>query len=226
MPLSILYRDDRLIAVDKPAGHLVHPADEPSPGDLVTMKILRDQIGQQVHAIHRLDRPTCGVLLFATDKAAAKAASALFESRAVEKTYWAIVDGHPAADRWTTQKALRKTEDAPERSAETRFRVLQRLEGNLALIEAIPRTGRYHQIRRHLLHAGHPIVGDYRYAGRERSDALGERLGTGTRMLLQAKQLTLPHPITGEPLKIQSPTAPALRGALADSAPPVPCPPQ
>ena len=170
------------------------------------MKVLRDQIGQKVYAIHRLDRPTSGVLLFATDRDAAQLVHRLFENREVEKTYLAIVHGQPAVDSWTCHQQLRRNPDAPTQPAETNFRVCARLDQEpLALIEAKPTTGRFHQIRQHLLDAGHPIVGDYRYSGIERSEAIGAKLATGTRMLLQAKCLSFQHPITGDDVVIEAP---------------------
>lgn len=208
--LSILFRDEWIVAVDKPAGQLVHPANEPADGDLVTMKILRDQIGREVHVIHRLDRPTTGVLLFATDQETARMLHAAFENREVEKVYWAVVDGQPAHEQWTCQEPIQK-EDGKPREAVTAFQVLESLAGNLTLVEARPKTGRFHQIRRHLLHAGTPIVGDYRYAGIERSDQLGAMIGTGTRMLLQAGSLKLRHPRFREDLFIEAPVDPLIQ---------------
>jgi len=211
-PLSILFQDEWFIAVDKPAGQLVHPVSNPSPDDEVTMKLLRDQIGQKIYPIHRLDRPTSGALLFATAPDAAQAAHRLFENGEVGKIYLAIAHGHPAADSWTCRKALRKDPDAREQSAETSFRVRARFQPEpLALLEARPKTGRFHQIRRHLLDAGHPIVGDYRYAGIERSDKTGAQLDTGTRMLLQAKQLSFQHPVTRENVVVEAPTDPLIQ---------------
>ncbi len=176
------------------------------------MKLLRDQIGQKIHAIHRLDRPTSGVLLFATDPDAAKLVHRLFENGEIEKLYLAIVHGHPTEDSWICQKPLRKDADSQEQSAETSFRVCTRLHPEpLALIEARPKTGRFHQIRRHLLDAGHPIVGDFRYSGIERSDTIGAQLGTGTRMLLQAKRLSFQHPVTVDEIVIEAPTDPLIQ---------------
>ncbi|MBK1791788.1 pseudouridine synthase [Persicirhabdus sediminis] len=215
--LCIIYQDEYLVAVDKPAGHLVHPADVPQDGDLVAMKILRDQIGQHVFPIHRLDRPTSGVLLFGLEKSVTKKLHAALREHEFEKVYWAAVLGKPSADAWGCHQPLRKDDDAPEKSAHTSFRVLTSChaeslagipdidEATVTLLEAIPHTGRFHQIRRHLLHHGMPIIGDYRYAGIDRSNQLGELLGTGTRMLLQAKKLTITHPATGELLEIEAP---------------------
>ncbi|MFK7909217.1 MAG: RluA family pseudouridine synthase [Akkermansiaceae bacterium] len=206
-PLNIIYQDDWLVAVDKPAGQLVHPADKPKDDDQVTMKILRDQLGQHVYNIHRIDRPTTGVLLFGIDRDAARALHRALERHEVQKTYWAIVSGSPPADAWECHVPLQKHDQAPEREAHTSFRVLEK-STSLALIEATPHTGRTHQIRKHLLHAEIPIVGDYRYAGIDTSDHLGRQLGTGTRMLLQSRLLEFIHPVTAINTAIKSPVDP------------------
>jgi tRNA pseudouridine65 synthase len=224
--LNILYQDEWLVAIDKPAGHLVHPAESPQPDDLVAMKILRDQIGKRVNTIHRIDRPTSGVLLFGLEKLAASKLHRALELHDFDKSYWAVVQGKAPAEQWECHEPIQKEEGAPVRDAHTSFRVLESrkvdaLAGDaaqcdgrgdvLTLIEAVPHTGRFHQIRRHLLHAGIPIVGDYRYAGIETSDHLGELLATGTRMLLQAKSLTIDHPTTGVKLTITAPVAPNIQ---------------
>ena len=221
--LKILYQDEWLVAIDKPAGHLVHPAESPQDDDLVAMKILRDQICKRVHTIHRIDRPTSGVLLFGVEKGAARKLHKALAVHDFDKSYWAIIQGKAPAEHWECHEPIQKEEDEPAREAHTSFRVLEsrklevlasvadKLDGHgdvLTLIEAIPHTGRFHQIRRHLLHAGIPIVGDYRYAGIETSDRLGELLGTDTRMLLQAKSLTLDHPVSEEKLTITAPVGP------------------
>lgn len=212
-PLHILYQDDGLVAIDKPAGMIVHPGREPEGPEWIAMKRLRDELGQPVFPIHRLDRPTSGVLLFALDKRTSSLAQQLFELRKVTKSYLAIVCGETARE-WICEEPLRKNPEEPELSAVTSFQLLRTaptgsfpssLGLGLSLLKASPKTGRFHQIRRHLLGAGFPIVGDFRYAGRDRSFELGEILGTGTRMLLQAKTLELPHPHTGEVLKIEAP---------------------
>jgi tRNA pseudouridine65 synthase len=211
-PLTILYEDDFLIAIDKPAGMLVHPGRDSEGPEWIAMKRLRDQIHRQVFPVHRLDRPTSGVLLFALDKQTAGLAQQAFELRNVRKVYHAIVCGiSPLA--WVCESPLRKDPEDSLLAAETRFERLRIAPESsfprdptlsLSLLQATPLTGRFHQIRRHLLEAGMPIVGDFRYAGQERSFALGEILGTGTRMLLQSKVLELRHPHTGERLKIEA----------------------
>ena len=217
-PLTILYQDDWLIAVDKPAGQLVHPAENPQPDDLVTMKILRDQVGEQVNAAHRLDRPTTGVLLFTTQCSATRALGRAFQRHQVQKTYHSIIDGRPTENEWTCEEAIQKNPDSSLREARTDFRVLAHLNDELTLLEANPLTGRYHQIRRHLLHNGTPIVGDYRYASYERSQELSDRYHLETRMLLQCQSLTFPHPVSKEELTITAPPDPFFKRITASSS--------
>lgn len=229
--LRVLYQDEHLVAIDKPAGMIVHPGREPEGPEWIAMKRLRDELGRPVYPIHRLDRPTSGVLLFALDRATSARAQMAFEQRRVSKRYLAVVSGLTAAD-WCCEIPLRKSPEEPEQAARTEFERLAVANGvagapelRLSLLRATPTTGRFHQIRRHLQLAGHPIVGDYRYAGCERSDELGALLGTGTRMLLQAKELRLEHPHSGAELVIEAPDDEDFlrcfpQGA-ADSDPPV-----
>ncbi|WP_435892937.1 pseudouridine synthase [Oceaniferula spumae] len=226
-PLNILYQDEWIVAVDKPAGHLVHPADSPQEGDQVTMKILRDQIGHLVYSLHRIDRPTTGVLLFGIDQSVSKHLHQAFENHEIEKTYWAVVNATPNKSLWRCTEPIQKSENSPIRDADTSFKLLATREvecltgmesSTLSLIEARPHSGRYHQIRRHLLHAGMPIIGDYRYGGIDRCDLLGEKLGIGSRMLLQSKSLTFSHPFTGDTVSIQAPVDPCFKKCFPDHA--------
>ncbi len=210
-PLSVLYHDEWIIAVDKPAGQMVIPSEKPKADDEVTMKILRDQIGVRVHPIHRLDRPTSGVLLFSINRDAARTLHAAFANHEVCKIYRTVVSGRPAWETWTCRQPLANDDTSDAKSAETTFRVIEHLTHDLSLLEAQPKSGRFHQIRRHLAHLGYPIVGDYRYAGIEISDQLGVLLGTGTRMLLQAVSLQLRHPVTGKNLFIEAPIDPLIQ---------------
>ncbi len=213
VPLHILYEDDFLVAIDKPAGMIVHPGHTPEGPEWIAMKRLRDQLGRQVFPAHRLDRPTSGVLLFALDKRTAGLMQQAFELREIQKTYYAIVCGTPPQE-WICDTPLRQADDSDLLPAQTSFQCLMtRPEESfsadptlrLTLLMATPVTGRFHQIRRHLLDAGFPIVGDFRYAGLERSFELGRILGTGTRMLLQSKVLEFQHPRTAERLRIEAP---------------------
>lgn len=213
-PLRILYLDEYLVAIDKPPGMIVHPGRDEDPLEWIAMKRVRDELGQAVHVLHRLDRPTSGVLIFARDKRTCSVVQQDFEQRRVEKTYLAAVCGS-TPEAWLCETPLRKCPEGPLLPASTRFQRLATAEGlpgqpglSLSLLKASPFTGRFHQIRRHLLEAGFPIIGDYRYAGYDRCNELGAVLGTGTRMLLQAKALRLRHPWTGEPLVIAAPADP------------------
>ena len=207
-PLKILFQDESLVIIHKPAGYIVHPAEQPQAGDLVAMKILRDQIGVQVYNIHRIDRPTAGVLLFGIDREVSKSLHQNLTDGGMEKVYWAVVEGKPELATWSCQAPIQKDADAPIREALTDFQVLKtdehRSGKTISLIKAVPHTGRFHQIRRHLLDAGHPIIGDYRYAGIAASGSNGELLGTGTRMLLLAKSLTFEHPKTGATVHVKT----------------------
>ena len=206
--LKILFQDESLVVIHKPAGHIVHPASTPQQGDLVAMKILRDQIGAQVYSIHRIDRPTAGVLLFGINREVSKSLHQNLADGRIEKVYWAVVEGKPERSVWSCKAPIQKDEDAPIREAHTDFQVLStalhRSGKKISLIKAVPHTGRFHQIRRHLLDAGHPIIGDYRYAGIAASDDNGKLLGTGTRMLLLAKSLTFEHPKTGKTVHVET----------------------
>jgi len=204
--MEVLYQDEYMIAVDKPAGYLVHPADIPKPEDMIAMKIVRDSIGKPVYSIHRLDCPTSGVLLLGIDREVSKELHHAFEARNVQKTYLAVVPNIPKNELWECNEPIQKQAEKPIREANTSFRSLQSIlldKGAYSLIEATPHTGRYHQIRRHLLHAGHPIVGDYRYENVSECDRHGALLGTQTQMLLFAYRLELTHPITKKKIMIQ-----------------------
>lgn len=214
IPLQILFQDEWLVAINKPAGYLVHPSDHPQAEDLVAMKVLRDQIDQNIHVLHRLDQPTSGVVLFATVKYAAKKIRQAFEKRQIEKDYLAVVHGRPTEAAWTCQIPLRKNAEDPEKPAHTSFEIIEHIPHHLSLVRARPYSGRFHQIRRHLLHSGHPIVGDFRYLDEAECHTWGEQLGIGTRMLLQAKSLAFTHPMTNERITIEAPLDPLI-GNLA-----------
>lgn len=216
IPLPILYRDEFLVAIDKPSGMIVHPGRDPVDLEWIAMKRLRDQLGQRVFPVHRLDRPTSGVLLFALDSKTAGLVQADFAWRKVSKTYQAVVCGE-VPERWICDSPLQAEPNAKWLSAQTVFvRLLDTGEAAfpaepslmLSLVQVTPTTGRYHQIRRHLLEADRPIVGDFRYAGIERSTQLCELLGIGSRMMLRSVCLELSHPQSGDPLKIEARTDP------------------
>lgn len=223
--LDILYRDDYLIAVHKPAGLLVHRTDLDRHETRFAVQLLRDQIGRRVYPVHRLDKGTSGVLLFALDPDIGREVSAQFERQQVAKKYLAVVRGHPPEAGEIDHPLVRRPDDyewtpeaenAPPQPAVTRFRRLAVCElpyavdryptSRYALVELEPLTGRRHQLRRHLKHISHPIIGDSTY-GKGRHNRLFQELFGSQRMLLANLELQLAHPVTGERLKLEAPLA-------------------
>ena len=214
--LHILWRDAHLVAVYKPAGWLVHRTGLDAGETRFVLQTLRDQLGQRVYPVHRLDKGTCGVLVMALHVDAARALSQAFEQQRTHKRYVALVRGW-LPDSAEVHHALQPDDappDAPAQEAHTRFRCLARLElteafdprhgsTRASLVEAIPTTGRRHQIRRHLKHLSHPILGDATHGKGplNRWWAEPERLGQA-RLWLHAQALTVPHPVTGLNLEL------------------------
>jgi len=224
MPLTLLYRDDRYVAVHKPPNLLVHRTWLASRDEHFLLQQLRDQIGQRVYPVHRLDRATDGVMVFALHPEAARALAGPFEGRAVEKVYWAIVRGwvdetgsidHPVRDR---------DEGGEAKPALSRYRRLAQVELPVAVdrypssryswVEVRPETGRRHQIRQHFKHIGHPLIGDTSYGKGSHNRYFRERYGIA-RLLLMARRLAFAHPYTGERLSIQAEPDGQWRGLCA-----------
>ena len=225
-PLAIVHRDDWLCAIHKPSGLLVHRTVLDRGETRFAVQLLRDQIGCHVHPVHRLDRGTSGVLLFALDRDVARDLGAQFEAGAIAKRYVAVVRGHPSAEG-TIEHPLRRQYDDREfaramagegepQRAVTHYHRLAIAElphavdcypsSRYALLELEPETGRRHQIRRHLKHASHPVIGDATY-GKGRHNRLFARLFGSDRLLLACVELRLTHPATGEPLVLAAPPA-------------------
>lgn len=197
--LTILYEDAHLVAVNKPAGALVHRGwgDDAVP----ILQQLRDQVGQHVYPVHRLDRATSGVLLFAKSSEVARDVHALFAGRAVTKQYLALCRGHdPLLVR--VDHPLAKEKGGEAKSAVTEFRLIGR-SGRYGLFDVTPVTGRMHQIRRHMKHASHPIIGDVRYGKGEHNRIFREEYGFH-RLGLHCRALGLTHPRTGQVLLISA----------------------
>ena len=232
-PLRILYRDDGLIAIDKPSGLLVHRSDIDRRETRFAVQLLRDQIGRRVYPAHRLDRGTSGVLLLAYDGETASKLGAQFESRAVEKTYLAVVRGHPPESGVIDHPLARRPDDYEHLPANaslaaqpalTRYRRLAVAElpyavdryptSRYALVELNPETGRRHQLRRHLKHLAHPIIGDSTY-GKGRHNRLFQEVFSCQRMLLACTRLVLHHPTSGTPLRIDAPPSEDFARVLA-----------
>lgn len=217
LPLDILYRDERFIAIDKPAGLLVHRTSLAADATEFAIQRLRDQIGCDVHPCHRLDRPTSGILLFALSKAAQSLAEQQFMQHAVEKDYAAIVRG------WTEASGVidypLKQEDPPYQTQEavTAYRRLSQSELSLpvgryktarfSLLKLKPKTGRKHQLRRHLAHIRHPIPGDTRHGDGTQNRFLRDKFESYT-LLLRATRLKF-TPLEGDPpVEIKAPVDP------------------
>lgn len=224
--LTILHRDEHLVAIAKPAGLLVHRSALDAHEQHFALQLLRDQLGRQVWPVHRLDKGTSGVLLFALHAEAASRLGQAFETGTIAKRYLALVRGWPAEPDGLIEHALARD---PERAsagqtllpARTAWRCLARTEWPLqtdpryatsrfALLEARPETGRRHQIRRHLKHIAHPIIGDATYGKGPLNRAVAAHLGL-TRLWLHALDIRLSHPASGEPLLIACPPDPEWR---------------
>ncbi|HEX3129361.1 MAG TPA: pseudouridine synthase [Thermoanaerobaculia bacterium] len=216
MILTVLHQDDFLVAVDKPSGMAVHRGW--SQERHVVLTVLRDQIGRHLYPVHRLDRGTSGALVLALDPATARALQERFEAGEVRKRYLALVRGIPP-EEGVIDSPVPRAPDGPRVPAVTEFRRLGTFE-RYALLEVVPRTGRLHQIRRHLKHISHPIVGDVRYGKGEHNRLFRERFGLH-RLALHALELGFPHPEGGD-LRIAAPVPPDLAGPLRAMDLPVP----
>ena len=209
--LDIIYRDEHLIAINKPHDLLVHRSSIAADVEEFAMQILRDQIGAKVYPAHRIDRKTGGVLLFALDKDTEKAMQQQFMNNQVNKKYLAIIRGH-TPDSGEIDYPLRK-ENGTLQDAFTAYRTLQRAElqvplgkhetSRYSLVEAEPTTGRMHQLRKHFAHIFHPIIGD-RTHGCNKQNKLFKEKWEMTTMLLHASQLSFTHPVTNEPVIINA----------------------
>lgn len=209
--LPVLHRDEWLVAVDKPSGLAVHRGWA-RESDVLVSRMAR-QLGTSVHPVHRLDRGTSGVQVLALTAEAARTLGDSFAAGAVHKVYWALVRGVPKGESWIDHP-IPSGEDkgAPRVPAQTWIRPL-RTFGRYSLIEARPKTGRLHQIRRHLKHISCPLIGDVNYGKGEHNRLFRERFGLH-RIFLHAVEITLPHPATGEPLTIAAPLPPDLTAVL------------
>ena len=223
--LPILYRDEHIVVIDKPANLLVHRSEIDRHETRFAIQILRDQIGQWVWPAHRLDRGTSGVLLFGLNPESTRLLGQQFESGQVEKRYLAVVRGHPAEQGSIDHPLSRQRDDyefhgeASSQTAQealTHFRRLATIElpveidrypsSRYALLELEPVTGRRHQIRRHLKHIAHPIIGDSSYGKGRHNRYFAEQLACH-RLLLACTELSFQHPCNGDRLKIKAPVS-------------------
>ena len=220
--LEILYQDEHLVAVNKPAGMLVHRSWLDQHETVFVMQTLRDQIGQHVFTVHRLDKPTSGVLLMALSSDVARLLSQQLENHQMNKVYHAVVRGYVSEDGtidYALTEELDKIADkfanpdkAPQ-SAVSHYRVVAQAEMPVAigrydtarysLVELKPETGRKHQLRRHMSHLRHPIIGDSAHGDLKQNRGMTEHFGCSG-LMLHASHMTLPHPVTGELLSLQA----------------------
>ena len=230
--LEVLYQDSHLVAIHKPAGLLVHRTDLDRHETRFAVQMLRDQLGRRVWPVHRLDRGTSGVLLFALNRETAATLSGQFEVGRVEKTYLAVVRGWPAEAGMIDHPLTRLLDQpadlavaGPAQAALTQFRRLATVElpcrvdryptSRYALIELQPLTGRRHQLRRHLKHISHPIVGDATYGKGRHNRLFQERYGCH-RLLLAAVALHFDHPEDGRRMRIDAPPSKDFAAVLAE----------
>ncbi len=211
MILEVIYEDEDIIAINKPHGMFVHRTSlDPTASEFV-LQILRDQIGQHVYPIHRLDRKTSGVLILAKSSEVHKLFSELWSERQVEKNYLAIVRGF-APESGIIDYPL-KNEAGKVQEAQTHYTTLFKNEIELAhgkfatsrysMVALKPITGRMHQLRRHMSHIFHPIIGDRPHGCNKQNKLFKEKFGMET-MMLHAESLLFTHPIKGIPLLIEA----------------------
>lgn len=221
--LEILYKDEYLVAINKPSGLLVHRSPIDRHEREFAVQILREQIGEFVYPVHRLDKPTSGVLLFALDKESASLMSEQFRDRETKKSYIAVVRGYiqecgvieyalsvkmdKIADKDSTKnKDAQEAATVYERLAtvELPFAVGKYDKTRYSLVKLTPLTGRKHQLRRHMKHISHHILGDTKHGRGEHNKLIREEFGCH-RMLLHANELEIRHPFTNEMLIIKAP---------------------
>lgn len=219
--LQVVYEDDALIVINKPSGLLVHRSEIDRRETRFALQLVRNMVGHRVYPVHRLDKPTSGILVFAKTPEVASLVVEQWRQREVDKRYLAIVRGYmpefihldkamsPPVDKFAKHERIK-----PEQEAITDFRSLAQVElaieidkypqSRYSLVEALPKTGRKHQIRRHLKHLAHPIIGDARYGKGKHSRYFRDHF-EAPRLLLHAWQLSMQHPLTDEPLVFTAP---------------------
>lgn len=220
--LDILYRDAFCIAVNKPAGLLVHRSPISPNETRFVLQTLRNQIGQHVYPVHRLDRPTSGVLLLALDRDTARLLAGQFEQRQTEKTYWAVVRGHLTGNG-TIDHPLKEEHDPYDKehtgrptaqSAQTSWQSLALAElpfssaeryptSRYTWLSLTPHTGRRRQLRRHMKHIFHPIIGDTTHGDGRQNRAVAAYCGV-SRLMLHARSLTFTHPAQARRIRIDA----------------------
>jgi len=220
---TILFEDDAIVAINKPSGLLVHRSDIDRQAQEFALQLTRDTVGCAIYPVHRLDRPTSGVLLFAKASEHARALSQGFTEHTIQKAYLAVVRGFPGTQGHIdhsltflsdTKRDRRSTKIGQLETASTYYHCLATHEIPVAiekypqsrygLVACFPITGRRHQIRRHLKHISHPIIGDARYGRGRHNRYFADHLQAG-RLLLHAHCLSFQHPCSREWIQIHAP---------------------
>jgi tRNA pseudouridine65 synthase len=212
-PIALLHVDAHVVVANKPSGLLVHRGWDKD--DDVAMFRVRDALGgQHVHPVHRLDRGTSGALVFARTPEAAGSLGRAFETGRIDKRYLALVRGSPP-DGGVVDYPIPKSEGGPRVRAVTRFRVLARSSvDRCSLVLAVPETGRLHQVRRHLCHIHHPIVGDVKHGSGEINRHYRATYSL-YRLALHAVSIAFDHPVTStERVEVTAPVPDDLSKAL------------
>ena len=205
--LNIIYEDDWLIAINKPAGMLVHPGRDPEPDEHIALKSVRNYLGHYAYVVHRLDRPTSGVLVFTKDQKTQSLLSIMFQTWKVKKKYFAVVlGGAPKSGEVDIPVSRDEESDAmPSLTNYDRRNFVpagELSDTSFSLLDVKPHTGRHHQIRRHLVWTAFPIMGDYLYGDIETNDLNAEKTGV-KRMMLMSYSLEFTHPQTGANVLIE-----------------------
>jgi tRNA pseudouridine65 synthase len=220
--MEILYLDDYLVAVNKPAGLLVHRSDIDRHETQFAMQLVRDQLGRRVYPVHRLDKPTSGVLVFALSADVARLMMPVLMNGAVIKTYRAVVRGHtperglidyPLVEQYDKMTDAKANKDKAPQPAVTAYERLGTVElpyavgryptARYSLLGVAPKTGRKHQIRRHMKHIFHPIIGDTTHGDGRHNQFFREHFHCH-RLLLACTGMAFLHPVTGAMLDIQA----------------------
>ncbi|SFM13866.1 pseudouridine synthase [Marinobacter zhejiangensis] len=230
-PLTLLYEDPALLVVHKPAGLLVHRSPIDRHETEFALQYARAMNGgRHVYPVHRLDRPTSGVLVFARDRDSARTLGVDMMAGEVGKTYLAIVRGWPPASgvidyplRDEPEDRRLKGQEQTVRDALTEHLTLATTEldvaietyptSRYALVQLHPKTGRKHQLRRHMKHISHPIIGDANHGRGRHNRYFAERFGQG-RLLLAATRIEFRHPVGGQPVIVEAPLEESFRQVL------------
>jgi tRNA pseudouridine65 synthase len=216
--IDIIHLDDDLVAVNKPSGIKVHRGPYDAPREPFLLQMVRDQLNRHLYPVHRLDKPTSGILVFALNPGAARSLAKSFARRQVHKTYLAVVRGYIAevgeVDYPLSGSADGEAMDRARRPARTGYLRLDTTElavavgryatARYSLVQVAPVTGRMHQIRRHMRHLRHPIINDRQYGDNKHNRFFSEILAC-RRLLLAATAIRFPHPRTRATTSLTAP---------------------